>query len=270
MPARPTESVVSATPNFEGVAGELETQDITQVEEATATPASVGAQPSWAAPSGSYQPVNLTRIEDSDPAPPLTILVSTIRVKEDGYYRVTGVLCNDSDQAYGAIGVVGTFFTEELPCSEGRDRQGNPIQICPNFRHGPVIVDAACSVLAPGATCPFGLEIYPQQYMAYLLHPEGVPMTYRQPASVVASVHSLTRDNLGHLVIAGTVANGNPYPVNNARVGGALIDGAGQIVSVGTVAIAGELAPGVAASFQLRIEYRPYASYQIYPEAIRD
>jgi hypothetical protein len=270
MLATPIESVASATPEREGVEEETDAEGIAEAEELTETPTSNVAQTTWVAPSAAYQPVALTRIEDTDPAPPLTILVSTIRIKEDNYFRVTGMLRNDGDQAYGGIGVVGTFFTEELPCREGSDRWGNPTEICPNFRHGPVRVNAACRVLAPGAACPFSLEIYPQEHIAYLLYPEGVPMTYRQPASVTASVHSLTRDNFGYLVIADTVTNENPYPVNSTRMGGALIDAGGQIVSVGAVAIPGELAPGATASYQLRIEHRPYTTYQIYPEATRN
>ncbi len=244
-----------------------------QTPSATSQPAtpipSVG-QIAWTASAPSGRSVSLARIEDTDPAPPLAILVSTVRVLENGYYRVTGLVRNDGEVAYGGIGVVGTFFTEERPCRETQDHWGHTVQECPNNRFGPVSVNAACQVLAPGASCPFGLEIYPQPYIAYLLHPEGSPMGYRQPAGVTASVGGLATDNAGRVWIVGTVANPNPFPVNGVRVGGMLLDAAGEIVSVGAVAIAGHLAAGANASFELHLEYRPYRTYQIFSEAVQN
>jgi hypothetical protein len=146
----------------------------------TASPAApqkgtVPTRPTAQASAG--QAVELTRIADTDPGPPLTIQVSAIRIKENGYYKLTGVVRNDSadesnpGEIYGGIGVIATFFTDVPP---------------PNY-HGPVEVYAPCPLLAPGAECPFSLEIYPRDYVAYHLHPEGAPVEYHQPASLALS-----------------------------------------------------------------------------------
>jgi hypothetical protein len=45
------------------------------------------------------------------------------------------------------------------------------------------------------------------------------------------------------------------------------MDAGGRIVSAGGSAILGEIAPGASAPFDLRIEYGPYARYQLYAQA---
>jgi hypothetical protein len=67
--------------------------------------------------------------------------------------------------------------------------------------------------------------------------------------------------------ITGTVTNGNPFTVRNANIAGTLTDAGGQIVSVGSTLVLGEIAPGASVSFDLRIAYEPYAYYQLYIQA---
>ena len=206
------------------------------------------------------QAVDLTRIEDTDPGPPITIQVSTVRIKENGNYKLTGVVRNDSaegnnpGQVYGGVGVIATFFTTPPP---------------PNH-HGPVEVYATCPLLAPGAECPFSLEIYPRDYTAYHLHPKGAPVEYHQPASLALSGLSVYNDHFGYVHITGTATNGNPFAVRDAYIFGTLIDAAGQIASVGMTLAPGEIASGASVAFDVRIEQAPYVQYAVQAQATQD
>jgi hypothetical protein len=196
----------------------------------------------------------LPHIEDTDPGPPLTIQVSTVRIKENGYYKLTGAVRNDGAQVYGGIGVIATFFTNAP---------------APNH-HGPVEVYAACSLLAPGEACPFSIEIYPRDYVAYHLHPEGAPVEYHQPASLAISGISVYNDNFGYVHIAGTATNGNPFAVRDAYIWGTLIDADGRIASVGMALAPGKIMPGAGVTFNLRIEQAPYSRYEVQAQATRN
>jgi hypothetical protein len=198
--------------------------------------------------------VDLTRIEDADPGPPLIIQVSAIRVKGNGTYKLTGTVRNDGAEIYGGIGVIATFFTDAPP---------------PNH-HGPVEVYAACSLLAPGAACPFSLEIYPREYVAYHLHPKGAPVENHQPASLALSGLSVYNDRFGYVHITGTATNGNPFAVRDAYIFGTLIDAAGHIASVGMTLAPGEIAPGASVAFNLRIEQAPYVHYEVQAQATQN
>jgi hypothetical protein len=215
------------------------------------------------------------RIPDTDPAPPLAILVSTIQIEENGYYKVTGMVRNDGAETYGGIGVIATFYEEATPCSKRevtRRRRGGTeetvtVEDCDYNWHGPVKVYAACQLLEPGAECPFSLEIYPKEYVSYMLHPEGTPVQYRQPASLALSGVNVSNNGLGYVRITGTATNGNPFTVRDANVAATLIDAAGQIVSVGSILVPGEIAPGASVTFDLRIEHSPYARYELHVQA---
>ena len=121
--------------------------------------------------------------------------------------------------------------------------------------------------LEPGGECPFSLEIYARDYVAYHLHPEGAPVLYRQPAALALSNLSVYNDGFGYVRITGTATNGNAFAVRDANVAGALVDAAGQIVSVGSVLAPGEIAPGAGVSFDLRIKYESYAYYELSAQA---
>jgi hypothetical protein len=198
--------------------------------------------------------VDLTRIENTDPGPPITIEVSTVRIKENGNYKLTGLVRNDGAQVYGGIGVIATFFTDTPP---------------PNH-HGPVEVYAACSLLAPGEACPFSLGIYPRDYVSFHLHPKGAPVEYHQPASLVVSGLSVYSDRFGYVHITGTAINGNPFAVRDAYVFGTLIDDEGRIASVGWTLAPGNTAPGASVAFELRIEQAPYVRYEVQAQATRN
>jgi LysM repeat protein len=226
---------------------------------------------------GGQTAVTLEQIPDTDPGPPITIQVSTVRIKENGNYQITGWVRNDGAQVYGGIGVIATFFTE-LECGEyhvpnrGRKDQtgsGSDDYGCAPNWHGPVEVYAACSLLAPGEACPFSLEIYPRDYTAYHLHPEGAPVAY-QPASLDLSDLSVRQDNFGYLHITGTATNGNPFAVRDAYIFGTLVDAVDQIASVGMTLAPGKIAPGAGVAFELRIEGAPYVHYEVRAQATQN
>jgi hypothetical protein len=198
--------------------------------------------------------VELTRLEDTDPGPPLTVQVSTVRLKQNGHYKLTGTLRNDSTEIYGGVGVIATFFTDAPP---------------PNH-HGPVEVYATCSLLAPGEACPFSLEIYPRDYTAYHLHPKGAPVEYHLPASLALSGLSVHNDNSGYVHITGTATNSNPFAVRDAYIFGMLIDDEGHIASVGMTVAPGQITPGASVAFDLRIERAPYVRYEVQAQATQN
>jgi hypothetical protein len=223
--------------------------------------------------------VELTRIEDTDPGPPFTILVSAIRIKENGYYQVTGKVRNDGSKVYGGVGIGATFFTE-LECgkhhtSQGKSKRGQPgsgsveYGCDPNW-HRTGKVYAACQLLGPGAECPFSLEIYPGDYVSYHLHPDATPVEYRQPAPLILSNLSVDNGWLGKVRITGTATNENPFGVRDANIAGTLIDAAGHIASVGMTIVPGEIAPGAGVSFDLHIEQAPYAHYELQAQAMQN
>jgi len=193
--------------------------------------------------------VELRRIPDTDPAPPFTIQVDVIRIKENGYYMISGLVRNDSSETYEGIAVHASF----------RDDKGGG--------YGPVDAYCPCPFLEPGAECPFSLEMYPRNYEAYHLHPMGPPVVYRHPAPIAVSALILSNDGIGNVRITGMVTNENGFTVTNATVAGALIDDGGRVVSARGTIVLGDLPPGASASFDLRIQYEPYARYQLYAAA---
>jgi hypothetical protein len=195
--------------------------------------------------------LELTRLEDNDPGPPFTILVSSIRAGEEGV-RVTGTVRNDGTETYEGIGVVGTFFGDTQVWLGSVDAH------CP------------CPFLEPGAECPFSLETYPRDYVKYLLHPEGRPVKYRRPATLVLNGLNLSNDGIGNVRVTGSALNENPFTVKNATIAGTLIDAGGKIVRLGSTLVPGEIMPGASVPFDLRIKYEPYAQYRLYVQATRN
>ena len=289
-----TAPVVATAPIIPiGTEAPQEPTEETPAPAATAPPTAPPAPQEGASPSGEVaqtmpvsqasagQPVELTRIEDTDPGPPFTILVSTIRIKENGYYKVTGKVRNNGSEIYGGVGIGATFFTE-LECGEravaGQGKQGkrggagsgSVEHACDPNWHGTGKVYVACQLLEPGAECPFSLEIYPRDYVAYRLHPDGTPVEYRQPVSLALSNLGVDNDWFGYVRITGTATNGNPFAVRDANIAGVLIDVNGQIVSVGWTLVPGEIAPGASIAFELHIEQAPYANHELQAQATQN
>lgn len=284
--------VATATPTTEPTATTSATETIpeptatpTPTALRTATPASQEPAPATPAPQAfAGQAAELTRVPDTDPAPPLAILVSSIRIEENGYYKVTGRVHNEGDEVYGGVGVVATFFTERT-CSEryvpdeggkgrGKDGEGegggSMKWVCDPNWHRTGKVCAACQLLAPGAECPFSLEIYPRDYVSYHLHPDAAPVEYRHPVSLDLSNVRARSDGVGHVRITGTATNENPFAVRDANIAGTLIDAAGKIASVGMTLVPGEIAPEASIDFDLRIEHAPYDTYEVQAQATQN
>jgi hypothetical protein len=99
-------------------------------------------------------------------------------------------------------------------------------------------VYAVCQLLAPGATCPFSLEIYFRDYVSYHLHSDATPVEHRQPVPLGFGNVRARSDGVGHVRIAGTATNETSSAVlgsvsgRDATITGTLIDGAGRIASV--------------------------------------
>jgi len=196
--------------------------------------------------------LELTRIPDTDPGPPFTILVDTLRIEENGNYKVLGAVRNDGSEIYEGVGVHASFLDDE------------------GWGYGPFDVYCACPFLEPGAQCPFSLEVAPKRYVAYHLHPLGHPVEHRRPVPVVLSGVVASKDGIGNVRITGAVVNENAFTVKNPSVGGALIDASGRIVSVGSTTVLGDVEPGASVPFDLRIEYEPYVRYQLYAQGTRE
>jgi hypothetical protein len=223
------------------------TQVPTEIPTSTPVP-----QPQSAPPASGVVEIELERIPDHDPGPPFTLFVDTIRIRADGKYEIVGRVHNDGAEIYEGISVRASFLD---------DKGGG---------YGPVDVYAPCPFLEPGAECPFSLQMYSRPYVAYRLHANGTPVVYRQPASLVLSGLSVSRDGIGNVRITGTATNGNVFTVRNPTIAGALIDADGDVVSVGSAIVLGEVAPGAGVPFDVRIEYQPYVTYQLYAQATQD
>jgi hypothetical protein len=196
--------------------------------------------------------VELERIPDNDPGPPFAVIVHTTRIKEDGNYRITGVLRNDGSETYEGVGVKASFLDDD------------------DGGHGPVDAYAPCRFLEPGAECPFNVDMYPRNYVAYHLHPWAQPIEYRRPAPLVLSGVTIANGGAGSALISGVATNGNAFAVESLTVAGALIDASGRVVSVGSTVVLGDVAPGESVPFSLRIEYAPYSTYRLYAQAVQE
>jgi hypothetical protein len=222
-------------------------------EEPTEIPASSPVPlPLPSAPASGAVEIQLERIPDHDPGPPFTLLADTIRIRPDGRYEIVGRVHNDGTEIYEGISVRASFLD---------DKGGG---------YGPVDVYAPCPFLEPGAECPFSLQMYARPYVAYRLHTNGTPVVYRQPAPLAISDLSVFRDGVGNVRIQCTATNGNAFTVRNPTIVGALIDAEGDVVSVGSYMVLGEVAPGASVPFDVRVEYWPYATYQLYAQATQD
>jgi hypothetical protein len=249
------------------------------------TPSPVQLAPASLRTTGDAALPELARLKDTDPAPPFTIQVDTLRV-ENGTYKVTGVVRNDGSESYEGVGVLATFYVSgpqgegmAFPMPPGRSttpvptpaRVSNPDKKV-LWAHGPVQARCPCPFLEPGAQCPFSLEIYGRDYVSYRLHPTGQPAAYRtwhESASVSVGSLTVSNDGIGNVRITGAVANRNDFVVKSATVAGTLLDAGGRVLSEGSTIVLGDIAPGASARFDLRIEYEPYARYEVHVQGVR-
>lgn len=216
-------------------------------------------------------------IEDTNPGPPFVIEVSANAATQDPLveasrtYKVTGVVRNDGDQTYAVSALNVTFY----------DAEGFRGVFVPAIRDGKVVggewlwhgeteAEFAALLLAPGEEWPFEIEIVAQDMASFLIHPDAVA-TDRESVPVALSDVRLVDEGTGYLRISGTATNMGAFAAKNVTVSGALIDGNGQIVSVGSVYVLQEgIEPGASVSFDVRIEKEAYTSYQLYAQAERD
>jgi hypothetical protein len=196
--------------------------------------------------------IELERIPDHDPGPPFTILVDTLRIRADGKYEILGWVRNDGAEIYEGISIRASFLD---------DKGGG---------FGPIDVYAPCPFLEPGAECPFSLQMYARPYVAYRLHANGTPVVYRRPAPLEVGALSVFRDGIGNVRVTGMATNGNAFTVRDPKFAVALIDAGGDVVSVGSAIVIGEISPGASVQFDVRVEYQPYARYDLYVQATQD
>ena len=199
------------------------------------------------------QAVELVRVPDTDPAPPLTILVDAIRLRQDTRYKLTGTVRNDGSGAYERIGVRASFL----------DSQGN--------RYLPLDVFCPCPYLEPGAECPFSVTTYGRDLVEYRVHPNGQPVgEYHQPAPLVLSGLAVSNLSIGYVNIAGTVTNSNAFTVKNVVVTAQLEDAGGRVLSVGSARVLMDMTPGTSERFVIYLEHEPYSRYELKAQAVHD
>jgi hypothetical protein len=254
-------SAPTMTPTERGIELDATAEGTTRlVEEATPFAPAVTTrvpQPGTEAPPSADTSVQIRRLEDPSPGPPFVVEVTTVRVS-DGDYQVLGWVRSVGDETYEGIGVHGTFYTHGPSGRESGDESLYP--------HGPVEAQCPCLFLEPGATCPFSLEIYARNYVGYGLHPVGQPLAlfkWREPAALTLADSRLSTQDIGDVRIQGMVVNENDFPVELATVAAALVDDSGRVVSVGSVLILETIAPGARVPFDLQMDYRPYARYEL-------
>jgi hypothetical protein len=95
------------------------------------------------------------------------------------------------------------------------------------------------------------------------LHPEGVPVQNRDPFALNISNVSVSNDGIGNVLFTGVVRNVYEVTINHALVSGELVAANGQVVSLGTTTLLGDIAPGAEVTFNVRVANEPYASYRL-------
>jgi hypothetical protein len=194
----------------------------------------------------------MVRLEDTDPGPPLTIEVSANRAGENSTYMVSGILRNDTAETYDSIGVTATFV----------DDQG--------FRHGPLTAKVPFLILRPGESCPFYVDLAARRVVSFLLHPNGRP-TGRESAAVELRSVRMVYSGTDSVRVTGSATNPNEFMVKNVAIAGVLLDGSGQIVSLGSAYVLEEdITQSATVPFDLRIPRAPFERYWVYAQAERD
>ena len=215
----------------------------------------------------------LTQLEDKDPGPPFSVEISANRATVDPLdaqnvtYKVTGLVRNTGSDTYtvsaihitffDASGFRGSFYRFPQPWETGGEW----------VWHGKTEAAFGCLLLAPGETCPFGVEITARNMASFLVHADATA-TGRQSVPVTLSGLRATRDGSSYVRITGMATNSNSFAVKNVNVAGTLLDAGGQIVSVGsTYIVQTGIAPGGSVSVDLRLPAATYASYRLYGQA---
>ena len=217
----------------------------------------------------------LMQLEDKDPGPPFSVEISANRATVDPLdaqnvtYKVTGLVRNTGSDTYtvsaihitffDASGFRGSFYRFPQPWETGGEW----------VWHGKTEAAFGCLWLAPGETCPFGVEITARNMASFLVHADAAA-TGRQSVPVTLSGLRATRDGSSYVRITGMATNSNSFAVKNVNVAGTLLDAGGQIVSVGsTYIVQTGIAPGGSVSVDLRLPAASYASYRLYGQAER-
>ena len=241
---------------------------------ASASPAATADAGSAPAPAAAVQSAP-AQIPDTDPGPPLVIEVTTNYAVPNPnlegrlIYKVAGFVRNPTDQTYAVTAVHVTFYDADgfrgafypFPSRGGRGRPGGEY-----IWHGAVEADFACILLAPGEACPFTVEIAAQNMASFLVHPDAVVAEWHTEVPVTVSDVQVVNTGTSYVRIRGTVTNPNPFVVKNVIVSGVLLDGSGQMVSMGSGIVA-RIEAGASAPFDVRVEKQPFVSYQLYTQA---
>jgi LysM repeat protein len=216
-------------------------------------------------------------LPDTDPGPPFTIEVSANRATQDPLveqsqtYLVTGVVRNDGDRTYAVSDVLVTFYDAEgfRGTFDPAIRDGKLVGGEWNW-HGQTEAEFAALLLAPGEAWPFRVSITAQDMASFLIHPDAAA-TERESVPVEWNEVRLVNEGTAYVRISGTATNANAFKVKNVTATGVLLDGNGQIVSLGSVYVLQEgIEPGDSVQFDIRVEKEPYATYQLYAQAERD
>ena len=253
----------------------------TATPEPTPSPEPAEAVAAAAEPAGVVQPVAqpqpatpaqpaLEWLPDTDPGPPLTVEVTTNYATsnpllEGGViYKVGGFIRNPTDDAYTITAVHVTFFDADgfrgafYPFPRmGSGRPGGEY-----IWHGAMEAEVTCTLLGPGEACPFTAEIAAQNMASFQVHPDAVVTQWHEPVSVTVRDTKIADTGTGYLLISGTATNANVFPVKNVVISGLLLDGSGQITSMGMGVVPG-IAAGGSANFTVYVEKQPYVSYQL-------
>jgi hypothetical protein len=85
----------------------------------------------------------------------------------------------------------------------------------------------------------------------------------------------LIADGLDSVRITGQATNANPFKVKNPIITGALLDGGGQMVSLGyTYVLVEDIESGASVRFDLRVASAPadapHTAHRVYTQAERD
>jgi len=247
-PVLPTPTLAHTEP--EGTPAELGTSDVAGAAQPVSDASvPVSYEPAVATTDGAVAPA---RVEDVDPAPPFAVMVDGVRLVDGGAtYKVTGWIRNDGDETYEGIGLGATFY-------DGSE-----------WHFGPFNATCACYTLEPGQSCAFSVDAYARDYTGYRLHPEGSPLKAWTGSSTALTVRdAVVAGNVaGYVQLTGVVQNQTGSAVTAVRVSAALLDGDGAVTGVGTVIVAGKLAPGAEVAFSLRVPADIYACYTVTAEA---
>jgi hypothetical protein len=104
---------------------------------------------------------------------------------------------------------------------------------------------------------------------SFHVHIDAEVAEWHEPVSVTLSDAQIEDTGAGYVRISGTASNANVFPVKNVVISVMLLDGSGQIVSMGTGTLA-NIAAGESADFTVYVEAKAYASYQLAARAEQD